>query len=340
MRASVCGLTETITISGGGLTGLSLAIALRKHGIPVVLHEAGNYPRHRVCGEFISGISQSTLSALGIAEALADAQLHRSVTWFSGNSLLRENLLPEPALAISRHLLDDRLRKLATESGAVIHTGSRMKMKPHQPGHVWTAGRKPAKGKWIGIKAHIRGIPTAAQLEMHSGPQGYLGITPVEDGWSNACGLFRIDRSIDAKHADLIPAYLEKNGNTRLASSISQAEWKEGSFTAVAGFRLGLQSPSPGVLSLGDSHAIIPPFTGNGMTMAFQSAETSLPHLIAFGNGTQTWPEACGAIQRELAGLFGKRLTSARLLHPLLFHPLARPLLKHAPLRPILSLVR
>lgn len=339
-RARLCGLSQQITITGGGLTGLSLAIALRKHGIPVVLHEAGNYPRHRVCGEFISGISQETLTTLGIAEALADAQLHRSVSWFSGNVLLRENSLPEPALAISRHLLDDRLQKIATASGVEIRTGSRMNMTPHQPGHVWTAGRKPAKGKWIGLKAHIRGIVTTAHLEIYSGPRGYLGITPVEGGWSNVCGLFRIARAITARHEDLLPAYLSENENTELARRITAAEWRDGSFTAVAGFELGLQKPTPGVLSLGDSHAIIPPFTGNGMTMAFQSAETALPHLTAFANGLATWVDTCGAIKAELGKRFRKRLTSAKLLHPLLFHPAARQLVRLAPLNPILSLVR
>lgn len=333
-------MSETITITGGGLTGLSLAIALRKNGVAVALHEAGAYPRHRVCGEFISGVSRETLETLGIAETLADAHLHRSVTWFSGDTLLRENTLPTPALALSRHLLDDRLQRLATALGVEIHTASRRKMNPGQPGEVWTAGRKPAKGEWIGLKAHIRGISTTAHLEMHSGPRGYLGITPVEDGWHNACGLFRIDKSITASHADLLPAYLLENGNAALAHRIAAAEWREGSFTAVAGFALGLQAATPGLLSLGDSHAIIPPFTGNGMTMAFQSAETALPHLIAYANGTQTWPEACEAIQHQLAKRFAKRLTSAKLLHPLLFHPAARPLLKHAPLRPLLNLIR
>jgi flavin-dependent dehydrogenase len=333
-------LSETITITGGGLTGLSLAIALRKNGVSVALHEAGAYPRHRVCGEFISGISRETLETLGIAETFADAHLHRSVTWFSRDTLLRENTLPTPALAVSRHLLDDRLQKIATSLGVEIHTGSRRKMNPGQPGEVWTAGRKPAKGEWIGLKAHIRGISTTAHLEMHSGPRGYLGITPVEDGWHNACGLFRIDKSITARHADLLPAYLTENGNTELARRIAAAEWREGSFTAVAGFALGLQAPSPGLLSLGDSHAIIPPFTGNGMTMAFQSAETALPHLIAYANNTRTWPDACEAIQRQLAKRFTKRLTSAKLLHPLLFHTLTRPLLKHTPLRPLLALLR
>ena len=333
-------MSKTITITGGGLTGLSLAIALRKNGVAVALHEAGSYPRHRVCGEFISGVSRETLETLGIAETLADARHHRSVAWFSGNDHLRDNLLPEHALAISRHLLDDRLQKTATALGVDLHTSSRRKMNPHAPGEIWTAGRKPAKGGWIGLKAHVRGISPKAPLEMHGGPRGYLGVTPVEDDWHNVCGLFRIDKSINARHEDLLPAYLSENGNTELAHRIAAAEWREGSFTAVAGFALGLQSPTPGVLSLGDSHSIIPPFTGNGMTMAFQTAETALPHLIAYANGSRTWSEAREAIQSQITKRFRKRLTSAKLLHPLLFHSAARMLLKHAPLRPLLTLIR
>ena len=39
-----------ITIAGGGLAGLSLGVALRRADVPVVLHEAGRYPRHRATG--------------------------------------------------------------------------------------------------------------------------------------------------------------------------------------------------------------------------------------------------------------------------------------------------
>lgn len=306
----------------------------------MVLHEAGFYPRHRVCGEFISGVSWETLEGLGIAEFFSDAGRHGSVAWFSGDRYLRDHVLPEPALAISRYLLDDRLQKCAVEVGVDLRVGSRRKMEPHESGEVWTAGRKPVKGEWIGLKAHVRGISTRARLEMHSGPRGYLGVTPVEDGWYNVCGLFRIDRGIGARQEELLGAYLLGNGNRELAKRIEMAEWREGSFTAVAGFALGLQKPTAGVLSLGDSHAIIPPFTGNGMSMAFQSAEIALPYLTDFSNGSMRWVDACGAIQRDLARRFGKRLGSARMLHPLLFHSAARPLLKYAPLKPILSLIR
>jgi menaquinone-9 beta-reductase len=333
-------LSETITITGGGLTGLSLAIGLRNRGVPVVLYEAGFYPRHRVCGEFISGVSRETLEVLGIAELFSDAGRHRSVAWFTGDRHTRDHVLTEPALAISRYVLDDRLQKLAVEVGVDSRMGSRRKMEPHKSGEVWTAGRKPVKGEWIGLKAHVRGMNTRARLEMHSGPGGYLGVTPVEDGWYNVCGLFRIDRGIEARQEELLGAYLFGNGNKELAKRIEMAEWREGSFSAVAGFALGLQKPTMGVLSLGDSYAIIPPFTGNGMSMAFQSAEIAMPHLRGFSDGSMTWLDACGLIQRELTRRFGKRLVSARMLHPLLFHSVAGSLLKYAPLKPILSLIR
>ncbi len=339
-RASLACLNRTITIIGGGLTGLSLAIALRKNGIPVQLHEAGNYPRHRVCGEFISGVSSDTLENLGISTALSDTLTHHSVCWFSGDQKLRQTRLKTPALAISRFLLDQRLYEMAIANGADIHTQSRQSTETDTPGTVRASGRIPSPGSWIGLKTHIKGITPSANLEMHSGPIGYLGITQVEDGWHNACGLFRIDRSIKAKREELLPAYLRKNGNHLLADQLQFAEWREDSFSAVAGFSIGNQPSTPGMMCLGDSHAIIPPFTGNGMTMAFESAEIALPHLIAYAADQISWEKTCELTDKHLHKHFRKRLTASRFIHPLLFHRASRHLLKHAPITPILSLLR
>ncbi|MBC7979643.1 MAG: NAD-binding protein [Armatimonadetes bacterium] len=333
-------LLQPITIIGGGLTGLSLAIALRKNGIPVILHEAGIYPRHRVCGEFISGILQKTLNALGIADLFHDCRYHTDFTWFSANQLLRQSLLPTPALGISRYVLDDRLQKLATDLGVEIKTRSRQKPDPGKAGLIWTAGRKPVKGEWLGLKAHLRDLDTSQHLEMHNGPFGYLGIAPIEDGLSNVCGLFKIDRTISQTHQNLLVAYLSKNGNTHLAKKFKTATWRENSFTAVAGFELGRQIPTPGILSLGDSYAIIPPYTGNGMTMAFQSAEIALPHLLTFSRNQTPWSTTCAKIEKKIHEKFHTRLTASKFLHPFLLQPKARTFLKHLPLRPILKLVR
>ena len=81
-RDSLPHLRREITIAGGGLAGLSLAVGLRQHEVPVVVLEAGNYPRHRVCGEFISGVTAETLTALGIAGAFEDARHQRSLDWY------------------------------------------------------------------------------------------------------------------------------------------------------------------------------------------------------------------------------------------------------------------
>ncbi|MFK7849743.1 MAG: NAD(P)/FAD-dependent oxidoreductase [Akkermansiaceae bacterium] len=333
-------MKEKITIIGGGLTGLSLAIGLRKNGVPVHLHEAGQYPRHRVCGEFISGISDATLNNLGIEEHLSDSARHTSVSWFAANEQIRDTTLPSPALAISRYKLDDRLQTHSLELGATIETSSRKQVKPNQAGFIKASGRLPARGKWIGLKAHIRDISTTAHLEMHSGPNGYLGVTPVEDGWHNVCGLFKVDRTISEQHEKLLPAYLRKNGNTALADRVESASWRVDSFSAIAGFDLGRQAPTPGILSLGDSHAIIPPFTGNGMTMAFQSAEIALPHLIDFASGEKTWKTAYNDIEASLKTRFRKRLSTASFLHPLLFRKHIASLLKITPISPVLGLIR
>ncbi|MCB9898586.1 MAG: NAD(P)-binding protein, partial [Planctomycetes bacterium] len=62
-----------ITIVGGGLAGLTLGIALRRHDVPVLLDEAGRYPRHRVCGEFVNGRGREVLRALRLEAGLLAA---------------------------------------------------------------------------------------------------------------------------------------------------------------------------------------------------------------------------------------------------------------------------
>jgi menaquinone-9 beta-reductase len=347
VRVLGCGRLNArpITIAGGGLAGLSLAIGLRRYGVPVTVREAGGYPRHRVCGEFISGVSDETLAALGIANLLADARRHHALAWYDhGRAILRERL-PVPARGISRFLLDDRLQRCLTQAGGELVTGARVRPEPAE-GFIWAAGRRPRKGRWIGLKAHLRGLPMTADLEMHGGSNGYAGLAGVEDGWINICGLFRIDPTLPARGEALLPAYLEAGGNQSLADAVRRACWRDGSFSAVAGFELGKQESVPGLACIGDAESMIPPFTGNGMSMAFQAAELALEPLLHWARGELAWTRASSEISRRLSRQFRRRLWVARAAHPALFHLPARQVLRSLasarllPFRPMLSLVR
>lgn len=317
---------KSITIAGGGLAGLALGIALRRVGVPVTLHEALRYPRHRVCGEFISGVSDETLALLGIDAALAPAHRPQEVRWWSGSEFLGRFSLPEPARAISRFALDEVLSRQLRAHGGVISQNSRVTPVP-AVGLVWTAGRRPAKGPWIGLKAHVRAEKLDHSLEMHLGSQGYIGLVAVEDGWVNVCGLFRVIPELARGSEPLLLSYLRHNGLEELATRLQRVTWRQHSESAVAGFRLGLQSPLPGLMSLGDAHSIIAPFTGNGMSMALEAAALAVGPLHRYASGEIDWESACALVQQTTRSSFAKRLSLAGTCQSLLLAPwFRRPL--------------
>ncbi len=98
---------KEITLIGGGLAGLTLGIALRQNDVPVTLVEAGRYPRHRVCGEFISGAGAEILQALGVSELQhGSMQAAAECAFFSPKRMLMKHRLPTQALTVSRFHLD------------------------------------------------------------------------------------------------------------------------------------------------------------------------------------------------------------------------------------------
>ena len=68
-------------------------------------------------------------------------------------------------------------------------------------------------------------------------------------------------------------------------------------------------------LAIGDAFALIPPFTGHGMAMAFQSAVTVVEPLVAWSGGRLDWEEATRRAHRGLSSRFRRRLFLARQIH-------------------------
>lgn len=307
---------HTVEIIGGGLAGLSLGLGLRARGIPVRLIEAGSYPRHRVCGEFITALDDHTRRALQLDPSLVSARPARSVTWHeTGRPVLRHSL-PEPALCLSRFRLDAALAENFVVAGGELLTRVRTPPVP-QPGRILACGRRPdSTSPWIGLKQQFRDLPLHSDLELHLGRRAYVGLTRVEDGIINVCGLF--PRPQTGEDTSLI-ARLRAVDLSGLAARLAGAVGLPGTACAVAGLAYRPSPPRSG--ALGDHQGLIPPFTGHGMTVALQSAALALDPLEAWARGRTSWPDAMAALQKHWLRRFRRRLAIGRWLHPWLLDP-------------------
>ena len=324
---------KSITIVGGGLAGLTLGIGLRERGVPVTIHEAGHYPRHRVCGEFISGRGQATLARLGLRELFdqAGAVSARTTAFFSATQSTAPRPLPSAAICLSRFTLDATLTKKFHELGGEFHEGDRF-AGDFAEGIVRANGRRvqtEASGsRWFGLKIHARNVPLAADLEMHVSPHGYVGLCKINDGEVNVCGLFRkcADENGEAKTRHEL---LLGQPGSPLRQRLANAALDESSFCAVAGLSMQPQPAAARVeICVGDAITMIPPITGNGMSMALESAELALAPLAAWSCGDTSWIKARQEIARDCDAAFARRLAWAKWLQRIVLTPaLQNPLI-------------
>ena len=309
-------MAHLITIAGGGLAGLSAGIGLVGQGASVVLHEAGTYPRHRVCGEFISGVTDETLERLGILACFEGATRLETMAWFHKANRILTAKLPSRARGISRYRLDQRLRDQLVESGGIVNDHSRL-LPDGREGTLWCAGRPKKTGVWTGLKSHFANLNLEADLEMHLGRGCYVGLCRIEAGLVNVCGLFPSD--LAKRSGGALPSTLEACGLSQLATRLRQAEYRDGSRMGISSFHLGWQQGELPA-SCGDAAVMIPPFTGNGMSMAFEAALEAVACLAGYSAGRTSWTAACGTLAGRLGKRFGSRMRLACMLHPFLTH--------------------
>lgn len=318
---------KAIEVVGGGVAGLSLAIGLREAGIPVTLREAGSYPRHRLCGEFVNGVSQATLRTLGLGELFAEAASHQEMTWWMRDELIAEATLAQPVQALSRWEMDQRMSRRFCELGGQLISRERVACEPRE-GRVWAAGRRLQKGsEWLGLKGHFLGLETRSGLEMHLGQDGYVGLTPVENGRVNVCGLFRVPSGLAGKGSERLLSYLQACGLQALVARLREAQPDELSVTGVSGISFGSQGQEGDLLALGDAERMIPPFTGNGMSMAFESAECALDPLKLYATGDADWGGTREEVQARLRKRFERRIALAKGFHGFILKPPAQGVL-------------
>ena len=224
---------------GGGPAGTSAAITAARFGARVVLFEAGEFPRQKVCGEFVSAESLDILRDLlrqtSEAEAvLRTAPVIEQTRLFLAGRVITARVTP-PALSIPRYDLDSFLWQAAQQAGVEAPLELR------GPGHsremgrfvlqtaagevqaravIVAAGRwskfkastpLPDGPKWIGVKAHYREHIQPRSTDLYFFEHGYCGVQPVADDVVNACAMVRSDRATSLEEVfALHPALAER----------------------------------------------------------------------------------------------------------------------------------
>jgi 2-polyprenyl-6-methoxyphenol hydroxylase-like FAD-dependent oxidoreductase len=233
--------------------------------------------------------------------------------------------LPSPAICLSRFTLDDALAKKFRELGGELFEGKRVPAENVGESVIRATGRRaelnPGGTRWFGLKIHARNVTPAADLEMHVSPCGYVGLCKINGGEVNICGLFR-KRAGENGEAKNWRELLRGQPGSLLHARLAGAVFDEDSFCAIAGLSLHpQQAASRTEICVGDTITMIPPVTGNGMSMAFESAELAIAPLVAWSRGETSWSEARRNIARDCDAAFARRLAWAKWLQRLILTP-------------------
>ncbi len=331
-----------LAVIGGGLSGGALALRAAVRGRRVVLVERELGAHDKVCGEFLSREALLHLSALGLDPgALGGVPIGR--VRLSAGRRTATAILPFEGMGLSRRVLDEALLQRAADAGATVLRGRRARaLDPHGDGHrirldddtrldareaVLATGKHDLRG-WrrppgrqddlVGFKLHFRLDPEqrraldgCVELALFRG--GYAGLQLVSDLQATLCLLVRRRRL--AVLGGSWDALLRAIGDDvpLLRRRLSGAEAVQPRPLTIAAIPYGLVAAADdGVWRLGDQAAVIPSFTGDGMSIALHSAALC-DALLAAGARP---PVLAAAMRRDVSGqVRGATLLSRAAVH-------------------------
>src|SRR6478735_11462703 len=113
-------ISKAIVIVGGGLAGLTAAIHLSKIGLKVIVIEKNEYPKHKVCGEYISNEILPYLNWLSLDISELNPTHITKLEFSTSDGKIIKCDLPLGGFGVSRFALDNFLCKKAVENGCEI----------------------------------------------------------------------------------------------------------------------------------------------------------------------------------------------------------------------------
>src|SRR6202046_3567498 len=305
-------LQDEVLIVGGGVAGCAASIALARKGRSVTLIERELTPRHKVCGEFLRGEALGDLHALGIDVASLGA-VPIDYVRLAAARRAAEAPLPFPAASLTRKALDTALIAEAIAAGVRVERGHSVQALARTTNNIWQAtlddgatfeaptvflatGKHDLRGhtrpqdpdRWVAFKMYFRLAPAqAAELERASElmlyPGGYGGIQPVEGGMANLCCVVKQRYLAPAGHRwENFLAKMQQDC-PHLAMRLAGAVPLLAKPIAITHIPYGYvrRTTENGLYCIGDQAAVIPSFTGDGMSIALHTARCAVAAYLA-----------------------------------------------------------
>lgn len=322
---------EDVAIIGAGPAGSTLAALLASRRVKVALYDRDQFPRDKLCGEFLSYDALPILDALGVLASIDAADAPRITRCRVIGARTYEFELPHAARGVSRLFLDDLLLRAAQRSGAVFHHQTVARLDTLSPKVIVGAW-----GRWgrfdqqlgrgfvrdrshrnFGFKRHFTG-PATSSIDLYSFPRGYVGVNAVEGEITNICGLVHASRL--AGHKGRWDTFVDtiRGEEKTLDELFARYEPAQDGYLSSEPVIFRARSPvEGGVFMIGDASGVIDPLTGNGMAMAIQSALLAAPFILRAVEGVNVEDD----YRRAHRAFFAPRIAWSRRVAFLLSRP-------------------
>lgn len=302
-------MTESFdaVVVGAGPAGSAAATILAGTGRSVLLLEKDVFPRHKVCGEFLSADALPSLDRLGVREEVEGATTERmgrgALHLPSGRFV--PFLLPHPALGISRFRLDDLLARRAGDAGADLRFDARvLAARPdrlgfrvrftHRKGECdvearavigawgrWDALDRALERSFLGRRSRYLGWSRdyggetaflAGEVRLYLFAGGYCGLSRVEGGAINLAGIVsERTRSLSGRGWEGVMDRA-RGGNPALDADLAKLTPGPIGFLGTGPVFFTAKPPTENeILMAGDAAGVLDPFSGEGQAAALAS---------------------------------------------------------------------